>query len=112
MPPVDPTGLIAALSAIPGVGPYLIYLPILFAVCKLATVFVPPPPAGSRWIGFYNLISSIGLNRGYARNAVPAGMPVEVRAAALVSAKQATAAPELATVASEPSLKTVIHPGA
>lgn len=113
MNPVDPTGVIAALSLIPGVGPYLIYLPILVAACKIVTVVIPPPAAGSRWIVPYNIVSRIALNFGNARNAAVAGMPIEVRDASITAAKQVAAAPGLATVAGvKPVPEAVIAPGA
>ena len=112
MQPIDPTGLITLLSAIPGVGPYIIYLPVLFALCKAITVFVPPPVAGSRWVVPYEIISRIALNRGYAANATVPGMQAEVRDASITAAKQVAAAPELATVAAIKAVpEAVIAPG-
>lgn len=111
----DPTGLLAALALIPGVGPYLMYLPLLIAVCKIVTVAVPPPGAGSRWLGIYKLVSAIALNFGYASNAVPAGLPPsvarQVEAAATVTAAvpAAAAAQEAAEVLLEAKQGEVPH---
>ncbi len=118
-PITDPIGAIAALAAsIPGLGPYVptiaLYLGALGSLCVLVTVLIPAPAAAAPrwWVVAYRIISFMAGNFGHARNAVAPGMQPAVRDAALVSARLAHAAPELATVASVPSTKTVIQPGA
>ncbi len=115
----DPVGVIAGIaSTIPGVGHYvptvLLYLGALGSLCVIITALLPAPSAEAPrwWIIAYRIISFLAGNFGHARNAVAPGMPAPVRDAALVSARLAHAAPELATVASVPSTKTVIQPGA
>ena len=98
--PVDPTGLLAALALVPGIGPYLVYLPIIVALCKLVTVACPPPVAGSRWLGVYKLVSAVALNFGYAANAIPAGLPPSV-ARQVEAAATVTAAVPMAAAAQE-----------
>lgn len=95
----DPTGVIAALSLIPGVGPYLIYLPLLWLACKVVIFVWPAPASGSRLVGLYNLVSKLALNFGRNANAVVAGMPAEVQSAASEAAKMVAAAPDQAVIA-------------
>ncbi len=94
----DPTGLLAALALVPGVGPYLAYVPLLIAVCKVVTVACPPPVAGSRWLGVYRLVSAIALNWGHAANAVPPGLPATVVARVEAAAAVTAAVPAAAAV--------------
>ena len=100
----DPTGLLAAFALVPGVGPYLVYAPIVIAACKIITVVCPPPVAGSRWLGVYKLVSAVALNFGYASNAVPPGLPptvaqrVEAAAAVTAAVPAAAAVQEAAEV--------------
>lgn len=96
----DPTGLVAALSVLPGAAKFLAYLPLLIVLCKVViVVWSPPPAAGSKLVGLYNLINKVALNFGGATNAVMAGMPAPVQAAAAEAAKLAAAAPEQTVVA-------------
>lgn len=63
------------LSGILGMIParYDLYAALLIIACKLTTVFVKPPAAGSRWVGPYTLISLAGLNIGWAANHLKSG---------------------------------------
>ena len=109
---VDPTGVLTFLGTLPWLGPYLPWVVGFFVVCKLFTMFVPPPVAGSRFVTAYKVVSIIAGNIGFARNATPPGMQAEVRDASITAAKQVAAAPELATVAAIKAVpEAVIAPG-
>lgn len=109
---VDPTGVLTFLSTIPWLGPYLPFIVGAFVACKVFTMAVPPPVAGSKFVTVYKVISTLGGNIGFARNATVPGMAPDVRTASITAAKVTAAAPELATVAAEPAAKLVINPGA
>lgn len=103
----DPSGLMAALALVPGIGPYLVYAPIVIAVCNIITVVVPPPAAGSRWVGVYKLVSAIALNLGHAANAVPPGLPASV--AGRVEAAAAVTAAVPAAAAAQEAAEALVH---
>lgn len=109
---VDPTGVLTFLGTIPWLGPYLPFVVGFFVCCKVLTMAVPPPVAGSRFVTAYKIVSVLAGNVGFARNATPPGMPAEVRDASITAAKVAAAAPELTTVSTEATQKLVIVPAA
>ena len=118
-PTPDPIGLISAVaSALPGGADYLpmilAYLSLIGGVCVAITALAPAPTTTSPswWVKAYKVINFFAGNFGHAINAAPAGMPAPVRDAALVSAKAAAVAPELATIAKDVMGKTIIVPGA
>jgi hypothetical protein len=47
---------------------YSLYCVLPIMLCKLVTVFMPPPDAQSRWAALYRMISVIALNVGWAEN--------------------------------------------
>ncbi len=82
MPPTDPAaGLLAAISSIPAIGPYLGYIPLIIALCAFADAIIPQPSAGSRWVPIRHMISVIGGSFGAARNATPSGQPAAIKPA-------------------------------
>ncbi len=68
--------LMQAISALPGIGPYLPYLVVVVAVAALVATQMPPPrPTGSEFYAmFYNIMQWIAMNWGHAKNA-PAPTP-------------------------------------
>lgn len=68
----------------------------LFVIaCKIVTVFVRPPAAGSRWVPVYQLVTLIALNIGWAANRLQIG-----RTGVMVARSDATAAKEVLAQAS------------
>jgi len=59
-----------ALSAIPGIGPFLPYAAFLVAVAApLATQLPPPQPAaGWVYVALYRIVNVFALNVGHAKN--------------------------------------------
>ena len=74
---MDPATIATALSAIPGVAPYVPYVAGAVALCGLLTVIVPPPTDASPawWKATYAVVNKIALNFGHARNVPPAVSP-------------------------------------
>ncbi len=74
---MDPTFAAVLALVPPPFGTYLaMFLTIASAVCLVASSIdaaFPPPAEGSRWVAVRNVIHWLALNRGFARNAVPAG---------------------------------------
>lgn len=62
--------LLTALSAIPGVGPFLPYVVVAVAVSSgLATRLPPPEPAaGWLYVGIYQIVNLFACNVGHAKN--------------------------------------------
>lgn len=54
------------LSLLPAAWPP--YASFVIIACKLVTVAVRPPNAGSRWVLPYKIVSTIALNIGWAAN--------------------------------------------
>lgn len=76
MPPTDPAAaLLATISGIPAVGPYLGYIPLVIALCAFTDAIIPQPAAGSVWVPIRHIVSLIGGSFGAARNATPPGQP-------------------------------------
>ena len=47
---------------------YALYAAIFVFACSAAAAIIPPPHAGSRWAVAYQLMTTIGLNIGWAEN--------------------------------------------
>ncbi len=63
--------LMAMIQAVPGVGPYLQYVLVVFGICAVVAAQLPPPSnAGSLYGVAYKLINLLGHNYNQARNAV------------------------------------------
>lgn len=80
---MDPTfaAFLGLLSDVPVLGPVLPYLPLVCGLAAIADALIPPPAQGSRWVPVRQVAHVLGLNFGYARNAVPAGaIPATVAA--------------------------------
>jgi hypothetical protein len=76
MPPTDPAAaLLASISGIPAVGPYLGYIPLFVALSAFIDALIPQPAAGSRWVTIRKVVSVIGGSFGAARNATQPGQP-------------------------------------
>jgi hypothetical protein len=76
VPPTDPAAaLLATISGIPAVGPYLGYIPLVIALCAFTDAIIPQPAAGSVWVPIRHIVSLIGGSFGAARNATPPGQP-------------------------------------
>jgi len=66
--------ILAMIQAVPGVGPYLPYVLILFGICAVAAAQLPPPQRASSLYGaVYRCVNLLGQNYNYARNAVADG---------------------------------------
>ncbi|MGY6770147.1 hypothetical protein [Komagataeibacter sp. NFXK3] len=72
---------------------YALYAAIFVFACSAATAIIPPPHAGSRWAVAYQLMTTIGLNIGWAENHFKPGQSgVRVPLADKPAAKQAVTA--------------------
>ncbi len=82
---MDPT-LAAVLALVPAqyATSVATCIAVVTAACTLASgidAAFPPPAEGSRWVPVRTVIHWLALNRGFARNAVPAGaIPASVAA--------------------------------
>ena len=80
---MDPTSLVALIAGVPGIGPYLAYLPVLVALCAVLDAALPQPVEGSPWVGVRRVVSFVGINFGAAANLVrPGAIPAGVAARA------------------------------
>ncbi|BAK82899.1 hypothetical protein [Komagataeibacter medellinensis] len=71
---------------------YALYVALFIIACGAVTALVPPPHAGSRWAVVWQLITTIGLNIGWAENHFKPGQSgVRVPVADKPAAKQAVA---------------------
>ncbi|GBQ58844.1 hypothetical protein CFR76_04575 [Komagataeibacter swingsii] len=72
---------------------YTFYAAVLVLSCSIASALVTPPHAGSGWAVAYQVITTIGLNIGWAENHFKPGQSgVRVPLADKPAAKQAVAA--------------------
>ncbi|MBY4639598.1 hypothetical protein K6L44_06230 [Gluconacetobacter entanii] len=72
---------------------YTLYVALFIIACGAVTALVPPPNAGSKWAVAYQLITTIGLNIGWAENHFKPGQSgVRVPLPDKPAAKQAVAA--------------------
>ncbi|WP_019091822.1 hypothetical protein [Komagataeibacter europaeus] len=53
---------------------YDLYVALFIIVCGAATAMIPPPHAGSKWVWAYQLMTTIGLNIGWAENRLKPGV--------------------------------------
>jgi hypothetical protein len=85
---MDPTfaAFLMLLTSVPGIGPALPYVPLVCGLAALTDVLIPPPPAGSVWVVPRKIIHYLGLNFGYARNALPAGYAPVTKSEDLIAA--------------------------
>ena len=71
---------------------YALYVSLFVIACAGVAALVPPPHAGSRWAVAYQLMTTIGLNIGWAENHFKPGQSgVRVPVADKPAAKQAVA---------------------
>ncbi|MCE2579615.1 hypothetical protein LDL36_14150 [Komagataeibacter sp. FNDCR1] len=71
---------------------YTLYVALFIIACGAVTALVPPPHAGSKWAVAYQLMTTIGLNIGWAENHFKPGQSgVRVPVADKPAAKQAVA---------------------
>ncbi|MBV1829736.1 hypothetical protein HNW77_01305 [Komagataeibacter sp. AV436] len=79
------------LNSVP--AQYTLYAALFVLVCSAISALVPPPHAGSRWVMAYQIMTTIGLNIGWAENHFKPGQSgVRVPLAEKPAAKQAVAA--------------------
>ncbi|MCE2563674.1 hypothetical protein [Komagataeibacter sp. FNDCF1] len=72
---------------------YALYVALFIIVCAAATALVPPPHTGSRWAVAYQVMTTIGLNIGWAENHFKPGQSgVRVPVADKPAAKAAVSA--------------------
>jgi len=63
--------LMTMIQAVPGVGPVLPYVLVVFGICAVVAAQLPPPSnAGSLYGVVYQLINVLGHNYNQARNAL------------------------------------------
>jgi hypothetical protein len=61
--------IIALLQALPGVGPYLPYILVVFGICAVLAAQLPPPrQSGSTYDVIYRVVNLLGQNYRQARN--------------------------------------------
>jgi hypothetical protein len=61
--------IIAVIQAVPGVGPYLPYLLIVFGICAVIAAQLPPPSSATSLYGLvYQCVNLLGHNYNQARN--------------------------------------------
>ncbi|KON65740.1 hypothetical protein KOEU_04270 [Komagataeibacter europaeus] len=58
--------VVFVLDAVP--AQYTLYAAVFVLACSAVSALVPPPHAGSRWAVAYQVITTIGLNIGWAEN--------------------------------------------
>ncbi|MBL7232632.1 hypothetical protein [Komagataeibacter oboediens] len=72
---------------------YAFYVALFIIACGALTALVPPPHAGSRWAVAYQVMTTIGLNIGWAENHFKPGQSgVRVPLADKPAARQAVQA--------------------
>jgi hypothetical protein len=79
--------IIAMIQAVPGVGPYLPYVLVVFGICALVAAQLPPPKStGSLYGLVYQFVNLLGHNYNQARNALatPAKAPSVTPPAAML----------------------------
>ncbi len=65
--------IIALIQAVPGVGPWLPYILVVFGICAVVAAQLPPPATpGSVYDMLYRLANVLGQNYNQARNATSA----------------------------------------
>ncbi|WP_075595579.1 hypothetical protein [Novacetimonas hansenii] len=71
---------------------YALYAAIFVFACSAVTAIIPPPHTGSRWAVAYQILTTIGLNVGWAENHFKPGQSgVRVSVADKPAAKRAVA---------------------
>jgi hypothetical protein len=61
--------IIAMIQAVPGVGPFLPYVLVVFGICAVVAAQLPPPKSTSSLYGLvYQLVNLLGHNYNQARN--------------------------------------------
>jgi hypothetical protein len=63
------SALLAALGGVPGVGPFLVYAPVLIALAAVLAAVLPVPAPDSPWAPARRLLDLVAMNFGAARNA-------------------------------------------
>ncbi|WP_102323845.1 hypothetical protein [Komagataeibacter saccharivorans] len=53
---------------------YTLYAAVFVVACSVAAAIIPPPHAGSRWVVAYQIMTTIGLNIGWAENRLKPGV--------------------------------------
>ncbi|MCE2563401.1 hypothetical protein [Komagataeibacter sp. FNDCF1] len=72
---------------------YTLYAAVFVFACSAASALIPPPSAHSRWAVAYQIMTTIGLNIGWAENHFKPGQSgVRVPLADKPAAKQAVEA--------------------
>lgn len=62
--------IISTIEAVPGVGPCLPYILMVFGICAVVAAQLPPPAqAGSLYAVVYRLVNLLAQNYNQARNA-------------------------------------------
>jgi hypothetical protein len=62
--------IIAMLQAVPGAGPYLPYILVVFGICAIVAAQLPPPKtSGSVYDAIYRCVNLLGQNYNHATNA-------------------------------------------
>jgi hypothetical protein len=79
--------LLSMIQAIPGIGPYLPYVLMLFGVCAVIAAQLPAPRSSGVYSMIYGIVNLLGHNYNQARNALaPAAKAPAPPAAVLVLA--------------------------
>lgn len=80
--------IIAMLQAVPGAGPYLPYILVVFGICAVVAAQLPPPKtSGSIYDAIYRCVNLLGQNYNHATNATAnTSKPNAVPPAAIVLA--------------------------
>lgn len=66
--------ILAMIQAIPGIGPYLPYILILFGCCAVLAAQLPPPRQPESLYGMlYRVVNLLGQNYNHAHNATDPG---------------------------------------
>jgi len=61
--------VLGMIEAVPGVGPYLPYILMLFGACAVVAAQLPPPKSGGIYATIYGLMNMLGQNYNQAKNA-------------------------------------------
>jgi hypothetical protein len=86
------TDWMTIIQSIPGIGPFLPYIPVVITVCTLLSTAMPGPTVKHGvYYYFYQVVDTVAINMGHAQNlSAP-------ESTGIVGGASATVAPLLAT---------------